>query len=747
MKTTTDFKLSRRQFFKGTGAVIVGFSLSRILPVARAQEPPRLPGSLNTNRALDGWIRINTNGTVTIFTGKVELGQGIVTALAQIAADELDVSLNRVEMISGDTARTPNEGVTSGSQSIENSGTALRFAAAEARAILLQSAAAQLGVAADQLSVDDGTVSVKGNPAKVTYWELTREGMLHREATAQVKPKPASEHKYIGKSIQRRDIPAKVTGGASYVQDMRLPGMVFGRVVRPPSYKAELVSFDEAAVRKLPGVIAIVRDGNFLGIAAEREEQAIKAREAARKSVVWKETSNLPPAGKPLYDQLKNMAAETTVVNEKTAAVKENATKTLTATYTRPFQAHASIGPSCAVAQMQDGKLTVWTHSQGVFPLRKDLAKALKLSEDRITAIHVEGSGCYGHNGADDVALDVALIARATSGRPVKLQWMRDDEFAWEPYGSAMAINVRAGLNAKGDIVDWSHELWSHTHSTRPGGKAGVNLLASWYLAEPMIAAPPDNIAQPSGGSDRNAVPLYDFPTQRVVNHLVTEMPLRVSALRSLGAYANVFAIESFMDELAVAAHADPVEFRLRHLKDPRARAVIEAAADKAGWQADHKGGGGRGRGIAFAKYKNLAVYVAVVADVVVDPKTGNVRVAKVVAAADAGMIINPDGLTLQIEGGVIQSASWTLKEEVKFDRQRVTSRSWAEYPILTFAEVPEVEVVLIDRPNERSLGAGEGSQAPTAAAIANALYNATGKRLRDLPLTPQRVKAALVST
>jgi nicotinate dehydrogenase subunit B len=624
----------------------------------------------------------------------------------------------------------------------------LRFAAAEARVILLEQAAARLGVPAEQLRVEDGTVTVQNaSGTTATYWELTQDGLLQREATAKVKPKPASEHKVVGKSMQRRDIPAKVTGGASYVHDMRLPGMVFGRVVRPPSYNATLVSFDEAAVHKMPGVIAVVRDGNFLGLAAEREEQAIKAREALRKSAVWKEAPNLPPAGKQLYGHLKSMASEDTVVSEKTAAVaKEGAVKTLTATYTRPYQAHATMGPSCAIAQWQDGKLTVWTHSQGVFPLRRDLAKALQMEESQITAVHAEGAGCYGHNGADDVALDAALTARATGGRPVKLQWMRDDEFAWEPYGSAMVINLRAGLDGKGNIIDWMHELWSHTHNTRPGGKAGVNLLASWHLAQPMKAVPPENIAQPAGGSDRNAIPLYEFPDQRVVNHLVTEMPLRVSALRALGAYANVFALESFMDELAAAANADAVEFRLRHLKDPRARAVIEAAADKAGWQPKKKGAGKRGRGIAFAKYKNLAVYVAVIADVMVDPKTGNVRVAKAVAAADAGLIINPDGLTNQIEGGVIQSTSWTLKEEVKFDRQRVTTRSWADYPILTFPEVPEVEVVLINRPNERSAGSGEGSQGPTAAAIANALYNATGKRLRDLPLTPERVKAALGS-
>ncbi len=748
MKNERDIRMSRREFIRGAGAVIVGFSLGRMAPPVFAQDAARLPGSLNTNRALDGWIRINADGTVTIFTGKVELGQGILTALAQIAADELDVSLNRIEMVSGDTARTPNEGITSGSQSIENSGTALRFAAAEARAILLQSAAAKLKVAADRLDVDDGTVTVKGGrkDARVAYWELASEDRLRREATAKVKPKPAAEHKLIGKNIPRRDIPAKVTGGASYVQDIRLPGMVFGRAVRPPSYNARLVSFDETAIRKLPGVVAVVRDGNFLALAALREEQAIKARQALAESAVWNETAALPDSGMRLYDRLKQMAAEDTVVSEKTTATKETAAKILAASYTRPYQAHASIGPSCAVAQMSDGKLTVWTHSQGVFRLRRDLAKTLRMEEQRIAAIHAQGAGCYGHNGADDAALDAALIARATGGRPVKLQWMRDDEFAWEPYGSAMAVNLRAGLDGNGDIVDWSHELWSHTHGTRPGDGAGVNLLASWYLADPLKASPPSNNAQPAGGSDRNAVPLYVFSNQRVTNHLVKAMPLRVSALRSLGAYANIFALESFMDELALAVNADPVEFRLRYLEDPRARAVIEAAADKALWRPKQRGDGRQGRGLGFAKYKNLAAYVAVIADVVVDAKTGNLRVTQAVAAVDAGMIVNPDGLANQIEGGVIQSTSWTLKEQVKFDGRRVVSRSWADYPILTFPEVPQVEVVPLDRPDERALGAGEAAQGPTAAAIANAFCNATGKRLRDLPLTPERVKAALAA-
>jgi nicotinate dehydrogenase subunit B len=466
------------------------------------------------------------------------------------------------------------------------------------------------------------------------------------------------------------------------------------------------------------------------------------AAAALRKSAKWQQTASLPPSGRKLFDHLRRQPAQDSVVSEKNDAAAP-AVKTLEATFTRPFQAHAAIGPSCAVAQWQDGKLHVWSHTQGVFPLRGELAKALKMPAAAITVTHREGSGCYGHNGADDAALDAALCARATGSRPVKLQWMRDDEFRWEPYGSAMSISLRAGLDAQGTVVEFHNELWSHTHSTRPGESDGTNLLAAWYLKDAQRPGSARNIPQPAGGGDRNAIPLYVFPRQRVTNHFLPEMPVRVSALRTLGAYANVFAIESFMDELAAAAGADPVEFRLRHLSDPRAKAVIEAVAAKAGWRSKQTGDGRRGRGIGFAKYKNLAAYVAVVAEVEVDRATGAIRVPRAFAAADAGLIINPDGLINQIEGGIIQSTSWTLREAISYDSTRVLTRSWADYPILRMSEVPSVEVSLIDRPEERPVGAGESSQGPAVAAIANAVANATGRRIRDLPLTPERVKSA----
>ncbi|PYN00662.1 MAG: aldehyde dehydrogenase [Candidatus Rokuibacteriota bacterium] len=739
MSATPTQNVSRRDFLKVSGGLVIGFTLAPRLALGQ----DRLPGSLEANRMLDAWLRIEPNGTVTIFTGKIELGQGIGTALAQIAADELDVNLQRIEVVYGDTARTPNEGQTAGSLSVEQSGTALRFACAEGRDMLVSAAAAKLGVPATDLRVSDGTISAPGG-ATVTYWDLARDTDFKRQATAKVKPKPPAEHKWVGKSIARRDIPKKFTGGAAYVQDVRLPNMVFGRVVRPPSPGAQLLSVDEAAARRLPGVVAVVRDGSFLAVAAEREEQAIRAREALTRSARWKEAASLPPTGEALYRQLMSSPAPGDTVVEKTSSVAGAPVKTLEALYTRPYQSHGSIGPSCAVAQWQDGKLTVWTHSQGVFPLRADLAKVFGVKPQDIRCIHAEGAGCYGHNGADDVALDAALMARATRGRPVKLQWMRDDEFMWAPYGSAMAVKLSGGIDGQGNIVSWSHEMWSHPHSTRPGSSAGVNLLAARHLAQAFQPVLPADVPQPAGGAARNAIPLYDFPNVKVVKHYIAEAPLRTSALRTLGGYANVFALESFVDELALVAGADPVELRLNHLKDARGRAVIEAAAQRAGWQPGLLGDGTRGRGFAFAKYKNLACYCATVADVEVDRTTGRVSVARVVAAVDAGQIVNPDGVINQIEGGIIQSASWTLMESVRFDRTRVTTRSWSDYPILRFTEVPEVEVVLLDQPAERFLGVGEGAQGPAAAAIANGIANATGKRLRALPFTAERVKQAL---
>ena len=749
--------VSRRNVLKAGTGLVVGIAYAPLLALAQdTGAPAHLPGSLNANRLLAAWLRVNPNGTVTVFTGKVEFGQGIASALAQVAADELDVGYQRIDMVTADTSRTPDEGFTSGSQSIEQSGTAIRFACAEARQILLAAAAARLGIEADGLTVADGTITARGGK-QTTYWEVTTDAMLMREATAKPKPKGAADHRLIGQSLARRDIPSKFTGGAAYLQDLRLPGMVHARVGRPPVPRAKLVSIDAAALKAMPGVIEVVRDGSFVAVVCEREEQAVNARLALRKLTVWSRPE-LPPTLADTFDRSDpGLQAQDSVVYEKSAPGASGAVRQIEARYTRAFQLHASIGPSCAVAQSVDGKLTVWTHSQGVFALCGDIARALGLAPASVICVHMEGAGCYGHNGADDAAFDAALLARAIPGRPVRVQWMRDDEFMWEPFGSAMSVQMRADLGADGHIIGWRHELWSYPHSRRPGGREGVNLFAAWHLAQPLRPTFPADVPLPNGGSDRNAIPLYDFPNQKILKHYMPDAPLRTSSLRALGAYANVFAIESFMDEAAAAAGADPVEFRLRHLRDERAHAVIKAAAKNSGWRPSTLGGGGggggsgsrsggtlRGLGMGFARYKNHACYCAVVAEVEVDRVSGIVRITRAWSAVDAGLAINPDGIVNQIEGGLIQSASWTLKEAVKIDRSGIQTKSWLDYPILRFSEVPAVEVEVIQRPAEESLGVGEGAQGPTGAAIANAFAAATGRRLRDIPFAPERVKAAL---
>ena len=699
----------------------------------------KLPGNLNTNRRLDRWLRINRDGTVTVFPGKVEIGQGILTALAQIVAEELDVTYGRIRLAPADTTYSPNEGMTSGSQSITDGGVALRYAAAEARDLLLQRAAARLGVSLEQLSVADGVVTARSG-RNVTYWDLASDDLLAREATAEIAPKPASLHTVIGTPTPRRDIPAKVRGAPSYVHDLDPPGLLHGRIARPPSYEARLAGVDAAEVRALPGIVAVVRDGSFLGVVAEREEQSIRALTRLKRIARWEESTVLPETTDPRF-LLKESSEDEVISEKRDAAAAARAAKTLEAEYTRPYIAHASIGPSCAVARFEGGRYTVWTHSQGIYPLRRDLAGVLGVEEGRVAVIHMDGAGCYGHNGADDAALDAALLARAVPGRPVRVQWTREDEFGWEPYGPAMVVKLKADLDAQGNVVAWTEDIWSNSHSTRPSGLGGINLLAAWHLAQPFKPSPPRNPPLPGGGSHRNGIPIYEFPNERVTNRLVKRMPVRVSALRALGATANVFAIESFMDELAAAAGADPVEFRLRHLKDPRARAVIETVAAKAGWREGEKGDGTHGRGIGFARYKNGACYVAVIVEV----EAGNeIAVKRAWAAIDAGLVINPDGIANQTEGGITQTVSWALKEAVQYDRSRILTSNWSDYPILTFEEAPQVEVTIVNRPELPPLGAGEGAQGPTAAAIANAIHNALGVRLRDMPFTRERVLAAL---
>jgi nicotinate dehydrogenase subunit B len=711
-----------------------------------------LSPSLQRHPDLDTWIRIEEDGSVTVFTGKVELGQALATAIARIAAEELDVSLAQVRVHTADTAEGPDEFMTVGSQSLEDSGNAMRAAAAEARQALLERAAAHLGAPLSSLSVEDGTVRSRAGP-EVTYRELLGGRRFERRVTGEARPKLPAEHTIVGRPGPRIDLREKLTGGA-FVQDLVLPGMLYGRAVRPPSLRARLLEVDEDAARKLPGVVAVVRDGSFLGVVAEREEQAITARERLLASARWEEAADLPPED-DLAAWMLAQPCESYPVIEGAPRVEPvppqldppGASATLEATYVRPYQMHASIGPSAAVALWDGGHLTVHSHSQGVSLLRLSIAQALGLESGAVRVVHAPGPGCYGHNGADDAAFDAALLARAVPGRPVRLQWMRDDEHAFEPLAPAMVVRMRGSLDAAGAVIDWSHEAWSCTHLGRPlpfGDRS--QLLAAWHRSEPL--APPDPRArmEPHAGIHRNAEPLYAFPRTRIVKHMLRATPLRVSSMRGLGAFANVFAIESFMDELAHAAGTDPIAFRLRHLDDVRARAVIEVAAERAGWRPIHgerRAYDGRGSGVGFARYKNQKAWCAVVVELRVE-QDGRIHLERAVVAGDAGQVVDPEGLVAQLEGGFVQAASWTLLERVRFDPTRITSRDWESYPILRCADVPEVETVLIDRPEEPFVGAGEASPGPTGAAIANAVFAATGVRLRDLPFTPARVRAGL---
>jgi CO/xanthine dehydrogenase Mo-binding subunit len=748
MNDISAFRPSRRAVLQGAGALVVSFSIlgrssAQEGEVAGAQAPTeKLPGSLADSPLLDSWIRVDADGSITAFTGKAELGQGAKTALVQVAAEELGVAPGEIELITADTGRTPNEGYTAGSQTMQNSGTAIRNAAAQVREILIGQAAARFALAPAELRAEAGVV-IAPDGRRAGYGELVSGELLHVEAQPKSMLRDPSTFTVMGKPLPRVDIPAKVTGGAAYVQDMRLPNMVHGRVVRPPSPGAVLTALNQAPIETMPGVLKVVRDGNFIGVLAEREWQAVKAMRALAKAATWQEKPTLPKP-ETIIQTLQGLTRETGTVQE-THGVSLPAARMFEAAFTRPYQIHGSIGPSCAVGHLDGDALTVWTHTQGVYPDRKAIAEMVGMAPDKVRCVHVEGSGCYGHNGADDAAADAALLARALPGRPVRVQWMREQEHAWEPFGPAMSSRVRAGLDPSGKIVDWSYDVWTNTHSTRPGN-AG-SLLAAQHLAKPFTPEPAEMEITPSGNGDRNAAPLYAIPNTKILWQFIPDMPLRVSALRALGAYHNVFSIESFMDELAAGTGADPVEFRLRHLEDPRARDVVTLAAEKFGWTAAANLPRGRGRGFAFARYKNHAAYCAVAIEIEVAPDSGRARLVRAVAAVDSGEIVNPDGIRNQIEGGLVQSMSWTLFEQVTFDETRITSVDWSTYPILRMDGVPDqVDVHIIPRPNQPFLGTGEATQGPTPAAIANAIADAVGVRLRDLPFTRERIRTAIGS-
>ena len=705
---------------------------------------------------LDDWLSIGGDGRVTVRNGKVDIGQRISTAIALLVADELDVDPARIDVVRAETGVSPDEGMTSGSNSMVESGNAVRLAAATARHHLLALAAGALDVEPATLEVADGQIRSRTTNRATSYWELAGGKPFGIPIDAEAELKPPSELRYSGRRMVARDMEEIVTGKPHFVHDMKLPGMVHARVVRPPHYHARLRDLDAAVrARVAADGIEVVRDGSFLAVAAADEYAAVRAVERIAAAARWDTGGGLEP--QDVFERITaNVRVSLPVVdgvprNEPVPEAEPappDALTTLQARYERPYQMHGSIGPSAALALFEDGRLSVWTHSQGIYPLRASMAEALGMEPDSVRLVHVPGAGCYGHNGADDAAFDAALVARAMPGTPVLLKWSREDEHSWEPYGSCMAMELSASLDAAGKVVAWSHESYSDTYNMRPRpgpGKIGpARLLAARHREQALEPPVPQPAMARHVGIHRNLDPLYVFPRPRLVKHLVRGLPLRTSALRALGAYGNVFAIESFIDELAQAAGADRVAFRMDHLDDERAKAVLQAVAERLPPPRGDPGSG-RGSGIAVAQYKNVAAYAAVGIELEVTD-AAEVRLRRAVIAADAGQVVDREGLSAQLEGGLIQAASWTLYEAVTFERDGITSRDWESYPILRFDNVPEIETILIERPGAPFLGAGEATAGPTAAAIANAVRDATGLSIRRLPFTPETIRRAAMA-
>ncbi len=697
---------------------------------------PRLPGSLHLNRRLSQWLHFRADGVVEVKPGKVELGQGILTALAQIAADELDVALERIRIVTVTTPESPDEAVTSGSLSTQDSGSAIRHASADARRIFLSVAAQSSGVAYEAITVADGDFI--GPDGKIgSYWQWADAGLLEVEAAADAQPKPADQRRLVGISAPRRDLPGKVLGSPAYVHDLRLPGMLHARVIRPSARGAKLSAIKDVA---LPGDARLIRDGDFLAVLASTEWDAEAAATRVAQQASWQEESTLPEQAR-LEDWLRDAALRgERKITEKQEAETPPAAHRLERSFHRPYLAHASIGPSCAVARWQGDAVEVFSHTQGPYNLRADIAKTLRCPAEKVVVRHMEGAGCYGHNGADDVALEAVLIARAAGEKPVRLLWSRADELGWSPFSPAMLVDIAAEAAADGTLLSWHAEIISNGHSGRPGRSPIPTLLAASQLADgfPVQASINPPLAA-GGGAERNGIPGYRIPKLEVATTRLLDMPIRTSALRGLGATLNVWAVESVLDEMAALVGEDPLQYRLRHLDDARGRAVLEKVAEMANWSGRQQGDG-FGLGIGYARYKNTGAYAAVIAEVEARER---VFCRRLWIAGDCGEVVNPDGTMNQLEGGAIHGASIALVEEVRFDDKRITSDSWESFPILRFSEVPNVEQALIHRPEAPFLGAGEASLAPTIAAIAGGIHAALGVRPRQMPFTPENIAKA----
>ena len=699
---------------------------------------PRLPQSLAANPRLDRWVGFEEPGLVRVAFGKVEYGQGAMTGLAQIAAEELDVGMDRLDVVNLETDLSPDEGLTVGSMSTETSGAAIRAACAEVRALFTDAAARRLGCGPDALDIVDGAFLKDGESTGLDYWALAADVDLAVAPSGEAAAKPPSRHRIVGTSVGRLDLPAKVFG-AAYLHDLAQPGMLHARVLRQPGPKARLAALDEAAIRHAAGApVEIVRERDFVAILSESEAAAVAAVNAAEQTARWDDARDLAPALSET-DSLKTLPHQSFPSPEP--APEPSNRRRHTAGYSRPYIAHGSMGPSCGLAVMRGGELTVWTHAQGVYPLRLLLSRVCGVEPGKIKVIHVQGAGTYGHNGSDDAAIDAAVIAVRKPDTPIRVLWRREDEFGHEPLGTAMHIELAAELDAGGRIADYQTEIWSGSHT---GGRGRCLAETALGLPPAPPPAPPPNL--PPGfrfsGGVLNAIPSYDIPAKRVTEHVV-ETPVRTSSLRGLGGPVNTYANECFVDELAELAGLDPVAFRLGQISDPRALAVVEKTARMCGWAERGPAGTGRGLGFAYCRYRDRGAYVAAAVALTVDTE---VRLEHMWCVTDCGQVINPDACKNQLEGGMIMAASWALKEQVRLTGRGVVTTTWDDYPILRFDEIPPVNVELIMAQDQRSVGTGEVSLGPALAAIGNAVAHALGARLRDLPFTRERIAHALLS-
>jgi nicotinate dehydrogenase subunit B len=730
-----NIQISRRDALIGSGTLIVGFSLAGPLAGALAQGPAK-PVTLTE---VDSFLAIDKAGKVTVYSGKVELGTGVSTAMRQIAAEELDVPFARVELVEGDTALTPDQGTTWGSLSVQVGGMQLRQAAAAARQALLTEAAKKLGTS--DLTVADGVIS--GGGKKVSYGELIggKNFAITLDPKQPVKEKAPQDYKIVGKSQPRVDIPDKVTGRFTYMQDFTVPGMLHGRVVRPPAIGAKLESVDDAALKGIAGIVKVVREDNFLAVVATNEWDAIRGADALKTS--WSKSETLPDPAK-LWEHVRATKVAKDEVTGNTgdtaAAMGKEGAKLIKATYDFAIHTHGSIGPSCAIAEFKDGALTSWSASQATHTLRKQLALMFSLPLEKVRCIYVEGAGCYGRNGHEDAAADAALLAKAV-GKPVRVQWSRADEHGWDPKGPPTLIDMRAAMDAQGNVTAWEGDFYM------PQQTAGSFLVP--LVAATLSGLPAGNDIAPGNVSQSSAIQ-YKFPNIKTVCKRLETTPFRPSWIRTPGRLQNTYANECFIDELAAATKMDPLEFRRKYLDDKRGLELLDRLAALAQWEkrpSPQQAGSGnvaKGRGLSYVKYELVRTYIGAVAEVEVDRASGVIRVPKFYVVHDCGQIINPDGVKNQIEGNVIQTVSRTLIEEVKFDRAQVTSLDWDSYPIIKFPQVPEIVMELIDRPSDKPWGVGEPSAAVIPSAIANAVFDATGVRLRSIPYTPAKVKAGM---